>query len=82
MYGNKIGDNGMMLVVDRLQCNNTFTKLDVGSCGLSMKGAIMFKTEFTPIQSLRFLYSYIWSNKIRLMTNFSVEVTTGRNTKL
>ena len=80
MYLNKIGDNGMMLVVDGLQCNNTLTKLDVGQCGLSAKGTVVYKTEFKTIWSLQFLYSYIWSNKIRLIPNFSVEVTTGRNT--
>ena len=82
MYLNKIGDNGMMLVADGLQCNNTLTKLDVGGCGLSVKGTVVYKTEFKTIWSLQFLYSYIWSNKIRLIPNFSVEVTTGRNTNI
>ena len=80
MYGNDIGDDGMSLIVDGLQCNNTLTKLDVGACRLLVKGTIVYKTEFKTIWSLQFLYSYIWSNKIRLIPNFSVEVTTGRNT--
>ena len=80
MYGNDIGDDGILLVADGLQCNNTLTKLYVGECGLSVKGTLVYKTELKTIWSLQFLYSYIWSNKIRLLLNFSVELTTGRNT--
>ena len=79
MGANEFGDDGMSLLVDGLQCNNTSTKLNVGRCGLSVKGTVVYKTEFKTIWSLQFLYSYIWSNKIRLIPYFSVEVTTGRN---
>ena len=40
MYGNDISDDGILLVVDGLQCNNTLTKLDVAACGLSVKGIL------------------------------------------
>ena len=59
MYGNEIGDDGMLLVVDGLQCNSTLTNLDVGKCGLSVKGTLVYKTEFKTIWSLQLLYSYI-----------------------
>ena len=42
MSGNKIGDDGMMLVADGLQCNNTLTKLHVGQCELSVKGTVVY----------------------------------------
>ena len=58
MYGNKIGDDGMLLVVDGLQCNNTLTKLNVGECGLSLKGTVVYKTEFKIIWSLQFLSKF------------------------
>ena len=74
MYGNDIGDDGMLLVVDGLQRNSKLTKLDIGGCGLSVKGTVVYKTEFKTIWSLQFLYSYIWSNKIRVIPNFSVDV--------
>ena len=38
MRGNGIGDDGILLIVDGLQCNNTLTKLYIGECGLSVKG--------------------------------------------
>ena len=59
MRANTIGDDGIMLVVHGLQCNNTLTKLDVGFCGLTVKGTVVYKTEFKTIWSLQFLYSYI-----------------------
>ena len=46
MGGNEIGDYGMMLVADGLQCNNTLTKLYVAECGLSVNGTVVYKTEF------------------------------------
>ena len=58
MYGNKIGDDGMLLVADGLQCNNTLTKLDVEMCGLSVKGTVVYKTEFNIIWSLQFLSKF------------------------
>ena len=58
MYDNEIDDDGMMLVADGLQCNNTLTKLDVGECGLSVKGTVVYKTEFNIIWSLQFLSKF------------------------
>ena len=58
MGGNKISDDGMMLVADGLQCNNTLTILDVGVCGLSVKGTVVYKTEFNIIWSLQFLSKF------------------------
>ena len=58
MYWNKIGDDGMLLVADGLQCNNTLTKLDVAECGLSVKGTVVYKTEFNIIWSLQFLSKF------------------------
>ena len=55
---NDIGDDGMLLVVDGLQCNNTLTKLDVGECGLSVKGTVVYKTKFNIIWSLQFLSKF------------------------
>ena len=43
---NQIGDDGMSSVADGLQCNNTLTKLNVQWCGLSVKGTVVYKTEF------------------------------------
>ena len=58
MHGNKISDDGMLLVVDGLQCNNTLTKLNVGKCVLSVKGTVVYKTEFNIIWSLQFLFKF------------------------
>ena len=49
MYGNMIGDDGMLLIVDGLQCNSTLTRLDVMKCGLSVKGTVVYKTGFNII---------------------------------
>ena len=46
MYHNYIGDDGILLVVDGLQCNNTLIKLNVERCGFSVKGIVVYKTEF------------------------------------
>ena len=43
---NKISDDGMLLIADVLECNNTLTKLNVGKCGISVKGTVVYKTEF------------------------------------
>ena len=39
MNDNLIGDNGMSLVADGLQCNKVLRVLNVGGCGLSVKGS-------------------------------------------
>ena len=49
MYRNDILDDGMLLVADGLQCNNTLTKLYVGRCGISVKGTVVYKTDFKTI---------------------------------
>ena len=43
---NPIGDDGMSSVADGLQCNNTLTKLNVERCRFSVKGTVVYKTEF------------------------------------
>ena len=40
MYGNDIGDDGILLVADGLQCNKTLTKLNVEMSGLSVTGTL------------------------------------------
>ena len=52
MSDNPIGDDGMSSIADGLQCNNTLTKLDVQRCGLSVKGTVVYKTEFGHSSSL------------------------------
>ena len=42
MSRNEIGDDGMLLVVDGLQCNSILTKLNVGWCGFSVKGTVVY----------------------------------------
>ena len=51
---NSIGDNGMSSVADGLQYNKTLTKLNIQECGLSVKGTVVYKTEFKIIWSLQF----------------------------
>ena len=58
MFDNEISDDGMLLIADGLQCNNTLTKLNVGECGLSVKGTVVYKTEFNIIWSLQFLSKF------------------------
>ena len=53
-YNYAIGDDGWSSVADGLQYNKTLTKLDVGQCRLSVKGTIVYKTEFKIIWSLQF----------------------------
>ena len=43
---NPIHDDGVSAVADGLQCNNTLTKLNVQLCGFSVKGTVVYKTEF------------------------------------
>ena len=38
IYGNYIGDDGMRLISEGLQCNNTLTKLVAQSCDVSVEG--------------------------------------------
>ena len=54
MRHNPIGDDGMSSVADGLQYNKILTKLDVGWCRLSVKGTVVYKTEFKIIWSLQF----------------------------
>ena len=58
MYNNPIRDNGVSAVADGLQCNNTLTKLDVGVCRFSVKGTVVYKTEFKIIWSFQSLSSF------------------------
>ena len=58
MGGNPIGDDGVSAVADGLQCNNVLTKLDVDDCGFSVKGTVVFKTEFKIIWSFQSLSSF------------------------
>ena len=51
MWDNQFGDDGMSSVADGLQCNNTLTKLHVQECGFSVKGTVVYKTEFKIIWS-------------------------------
>ena len=54
MGDNAIGDDGMSSVADGLQYNKTLTKLSVRRCRLSVKGTVVYKTEFKIIWSLQF----------------------------
>ena len=55
---NQIGDDGISSVADGLQCNNTLTKLHVSGCGFSVKGTVVYKTEFKIIWSFQLLSSF------------------------
>ena len=46
MNYNDINDDGMSSVANGLQCNNTLTELYVQGCGFSVKGTVVYKTEF------------------------------------
>ena len=35
---NEIGDDGVRLITEGLQCNNTLTKLNAEHCGISVTG--------------------------------------------
>ena len=54
MWQNAIGDDGISSVADGLQYNKTLIKLNVQRCGLSVKGTVVYKTEFKIIWSLQF----------------------------
>ena len=58
MRYNDIGDDGMSSVADGLQYNNTLRKLDVEGCRLSVKGTVVYKTEFKIIWSFQLLSSF------------------------
>ena len=58
MWRNQIGDDGMSSVADGLHCNNTLTKLNVWGCGFSVKGTVVYKTEFKIIWSFQSLSSF------------------------
>ena len=73
MAYNAIGDDGMSSVADGLQYNKTLTKLDVGECGLSVKGTVVYKTEFKIIWSLQFSCSC----SVFVQTLFYIEAITG-----
>ena len=58
MYDNPIDDDGVSAVANGLQCNNTLIELDVGRCGFSVKGTVVYKTEFKIIWSFQSLSSF------------------------
>ena len=58
MYDNPIHDDGVSAVADGLQYNNTLTKLYVQKCGFSVKGTVVYKTEFKIIWSFQSLSSF------------------------
>ena len=60
MSWNDIGDDGMSSVADGLQYNKSLTKLDVQKCGLSVKGTVVYKTEFKIIWSLQFSFKSLF----------------------
>ena len=37
-FNDKIGDDGVKLITEGLQYNNTLIKLDAGHCGISVEG--------------------------------------------
>jgi len=43
VFGNKIGDNGILVITEGLQSNETLAKLNVSVCGLSVKGTVLYK---------------------------------------
>ena len=51
MWRNVIGDDGMSSVANGLQYNKSLTVLDVQGCGLSVKGTVVYETEFKIILS-------------------------------
>ena len=40
--GNDIGDDGISVITEGLQSNETLTKLDVSDCGFSVKGTVLY----------------------------------------
>ena len=75
MEDNLIGDDGMSSVADGLQYNKSLTTLDIEWCGLSVKGTIVYKTEFKIIWSLQFSCSC----SVFVQITFYIEAITGRN---
>ena len=53
MWYNPIGDDGMSSVADGLLWNSTLTKLCVHECGFSVKGTVVYKTEFKIIRPIQ-----------------------------
>ena len=43
MYNNDISDDGMAVISEALQHNNSLTILDIRQCGLSVKGTVVCK---------------------------------------
>ena len=70
-----IGDDGMSSVADGLQYNKSLTILDVGQCGLSAKGTVVYKTEFQIIWSLQFSCNC----SVFVQITFYIDAITGRN---
>ena len=66
MRDNDIYDDGMSSVADGLLCNNTLAKLSVGRCRFSVKGTVVYKTEFKIIWSFQSLSSLSVFGQIRL----------------
>ena len=58
MSYNPIGDDGVSAVADGLHCTNTLTKLNVDGCGFSVKGTVVYKTEFKVVWSFQSLSSF------------------------
>ena len=55
MGWNVIGDDGMASIADRLRYNKSLTNLHIQECGLSVKGTVVYKTEFKTLRSFQFL---------------------------
>ena len=55
---NPIGDDGMSSVADGLLWNNTLTKLNILECGFSVKGTVVYKTEFKIIRLIQLFSSF------------------------
>jgi len=45
MSYNDIGDEGISSVAEGLKHNKTLTNLNIGNCGLSVKGTVVYKTK-------------------------------------
>ena len=56
---NKIGDDGMSMISNELQHNNSLTELSVAGCGLSVKGKELINLLLTNIiMQVCFILSY------------------------
>ena len=58
---NDIGDDGMRLITEGLQCNNTLTKLVAQGCGVSVEGTQIYCVTTTLIISTTYIYVAIAS---------------------